>query len=278
MDAYPHHAPGYLHGTIVRRRQATALARDLQVEQDRAPAVLPDHPRLARPPPDQLRRHREHHRRRHHRNRADRHRRPGRQQVPHRDQDQRQQAKTSKTPLTRHDWHGEWNYTLLTAPRPAPEPDPEPAARPGRCSSDLLNRPALTGLARRPRRPRRRAGDPVPRPPRAAPLPPARTRPPARRGRRGGAPQARPHRPPARHPDAPAPEPAPRSSPPCSAPTHHHQQRHRATARLLAGQPQPPAAPPPGIRLRTLDDLRDYAARHGITITGRHRPPHAPRR
>ena len=38
------------------------------------------------------------------------------------------------------------------------------------------------------------------------------------------------------------------------------------TASLLAAQPQPPAAQPPGIRLRTLADLRDYAAGHGITI------------
>ena len=38
------------------------------------------------------------------------------------------------------------------------------------------------------------------------------------------------------------------------------------TASLLAAHPQPPAAPPPGIRLRTLGDLREYAAGHGITI------------
>ena len=51
--------------------------------------------------------------------------------------------------LTRHEFHGEWNYTVLPVPRPAPEPEPEPEpqpARPGRCSSDLLNHPALTGL------------------------------------------------------------------------------------------------------------------------------------
>ncbi len=48
------------------------------------------------------------------------------------------------------------------------------------------------------------------------------------------------------------------------------------TASLRAARPQPPAAPPPGIRLRTLDDLREYAAGHGITIpagTGGHTPP-----
>ena len=48
------------------------------------------------------------------------------------------------------------------------------------------------------------------------------------------------------------------------------------TASLLAAHPQPPAAPPPGIRLRTLGDLREYAAGHGITIPvgiGGHTPP-----
>ena len=44
--------------------QATALARHLQVEQDRAPAVLPDHPGLARQAADQLRRHHQHHQQR----------------------------------------------------------------------------------------------------------------------------------------------------------------------------------------------------------------------
>ena len=37
---------------------------------------------------------------------------------------------------------------------------------------------------------------------------------------------------------------------------------------LAAGIPLPPAAPPPGIPLRTLADLHGYAARHGITLTG----------
>ena len=48
------------------------------------------------------------------------------------------------------------------------------------------------------------------------------------------------------------------------------------TASLLAAGPQPPAAPPPGIRLRTLADLREYAAAHGITIPAGiagHTPP-----
>ena len=64
-------------------------ARHLQVEQDRAPAVLPDHPGLARPPADQPRRHHQHHRRGPHGHRAVRHRRPGREPLPDRDQGQR---------------------------------------------------------------------------------------------------------------------------------------------------------------------------------------------
>jgi len=32
--------------------------------------------------------------------------------------------------LTRGEWHGEWNYTLLARPRPAPEPAPSPARGP----------------------------------------------------------------------------------------------------------------------------------------------------
>jgi hypothetical protein len=45
--------------------------------------------------------------------------------------------------LTRHPWHGEWNYTLLAVPRPVPEPRPP---RPGRCDQGTLNHPALTGM------------------------------------------------------------------------------------------------------------------------------------
>jgi hypothetical protein len=40
------------------------------------------------------------------------------------------------------------------------------------------------------------------------------------------------------------------------------------TESLLASIQPPPAATPPAIRLRTLDDLREYAAGHGITLTG----------
>jgi len=54
-------------------------------------------------------------------------------------------AQFGALPLARHDWHGDWNYTLRPAPA-APPAAPQPApARPG---PDLawLTRPDLTGL------------------------------------------------------------------------------------------------------------------------------------
>jgi Rhodopirellula transposase DDE domain len=51
---------------------------------------------------------------------------------------------TGKRCLARGTWHGEWNYTLLA--RPAP-PGPPPPARPPRpAGRDTLNHPALTGI------------------------------------------------------------------------------------------------------------------------------------
>jgi hypothetical protein len=47
--------------------------------------------------------------------------------------------------LTRGGWHGEWNYTLLARPAP-PGPPPPPARPPRPVSQDALTRPALTGL------------------------------------------------------------------------------------------------------------------------------------
>ena len=46
-------------------------------------------------------------------------------------------------PLTRHDWHGDWNYTLH--PRP-PAPPPPPAPRPGRGERPGWAHPCLTGM------------------------------------------------------------------------------------------------------------------------------------
>ena len=47
--------------------------------------------------------------------------------------------------LARGTWHGEWNYTLLARPAP-PGPPPPPPRPPRPVSQDALNRPALTGI------------------------------------------------------------------------------------------------------------------------------------
>ena len=47
--------------------------------------------------------------------------------------------------LNRHQFHGEWNYTLLAAPRPAPEPGPAPPPGP---DLGALADPAVTGIPR----------------------------------------------------------------------------------------------------------------------------------
>jgi hypothetical protein len=46
--------------------------------------------------------------------------------------------------LTRHRFHGEWNYSLLPVPRPVPPPAPEPP--PPGWPRGTLNHPALTGM------------------------------------------------------------------------------------------------------------------------------------
>jgi len=54
--------------------------------------------------------------------------------------------------LTRHGFHGEWNYTLLPVLRPAPEPRPAPAPPPAAAARaavlSALASPELTGLSR----------------------------------------------------------------------------------------------------------------------------------
>ncbi len=47
--------------------------------------------------------------------------------------------------LVRHGPHRDWNYTIRPAPGPAPQPGPAPAPA-GRCPAALLNQPALTGM------------------------------------------------------------------------------------------------------------------------------------
>jgi hypothetical protein len=180
--------------------------------------------------------------------------------------------------LTRHQFHGEWNYTVLPVPRPAPEPGPEPA-RSGRCGGGLLNHPALTGM------------DPAALTALAAALEiPFRARREQRRYiRQGGARQRTPgggggnrkldltdHVLAVRlrqHLHLPGKVIGALLGADKTTISH----ATSLTASLLTAQPQPPAAQPPGIRLRTLADLRDYAADYGITIPALDQaetPPH----
>jgi hypothetical protein len=52
----------------------------------------------------------------------------------------------ARLPLHRHDWHGDWNYTLH--PRPPAAAQPRPPARQPRPAPDWLLHPALTGMPR----------------------------------------------------------------------------------------------------------------------------------
>jgi hypothetical protein len=175
--------------------------------------------------------------------------------------------------LTRGSWHGEWNYTLLAHP-PDPGPDPEPASPSRPAGRETLNQPALTGMA---------PGD-VTALAAALDIPFGAHRARHNHLRRGGervngirsgggtngrrridlldrvlALRLRDHL---------------GLSPAVTAvllgvdrTTISH--AISLTGQLLAGNQiqLPPAAPPAGTRLRTLDDLREYAARHGIEIS-----------
>jgi hypothetical protein len=112
--------------------------------------------------------------------------------------------------LTRHDWHGEWNYTLLAGPPPPPPPPrPPPPPPPPRPRPPPPPPPARTWR-------------PSPTPP--SPASPARTSPPPRPPRRPPGP------PPASSAStSPAAAPAPRTA---AAPTP-------------AGSPSTPACSPP---------------------------------
>ena len=175
--------------------------------------------------------------------------------------------------LDRRGTRGEWNYAVLPAPRDAPEPEPAPEP-PGRCPRDVLNHPALTGMepadlgalaaalevpfgARREqhnyaRRGRRRVN--------------AIRNADGSNGRRRLdltdhvlAFRLREH--------LHLPLKITGALLGVDATTVSH--AASLTRDLLAGHgiPLPPAAPPPGTRLRTTDDLRDYAAAAGITLT-----------
>jgi hypothetical protein len=174
------------------------------------------------------------------------------------------------TCLNRHDWHGDWNYTLLAAPRPAPEPEPSPQPRGAPPAPDpaVLDQPALTGL-----------------PPGGAAALAA-----GLAAARGARDEARLRRKRGKDRDRPGP---PRRDPPGLRLTYQHLvtaaiilQRFSLPAgavaeiygcdrSTLAHRLQPvrqaiadtaTRIPPAPLTLRTSQDLRDYAAAHGITI------------
>jgi hypothetical protein len=183
--------------------------------------------------------------------------------------------------LTRHAWHGEWNYTLRAAPRPAPPPAPAPAPPRRLLPRSGLNQPALTGA------------DPAAVTALAAALAnrlDARIEH-DRRVRRG---------PRTRAPGTRAPRRLDAADHVMAALLKRHLQApshvtaallgvHDATVRHAiglitailddAGATLPPAAaPPPPQPVRTLTQLREHAARHAIAIPAQpgQPPPQTP--
>ena len=118
LQRLPHPAVEDRAGPPRRRHRADhhrvpPAARHQQMEQDRAPAVLPHLDELARTAPDQPRSHRQHHRRDHHPHRADRHAELDTGSYPNGIKITDQQMRDlERTALRRHDFHGEWNYSL----------------------------------------------------------------------------------------------------------------------------------------------------------------------
>jgi hypothetical protein len=171
--------------------------------------------------------------------------------------------------LTRHAYHGGWNYAFPPVPRPAPEPPPPPEP-PGLCDPATLNHPALTGL------------DPAGLAALAAALDlPSRARREQQRYTRSGRPRTRPEdagggwnrkldltshvlatviR---RHLHPPLHVIAALLGADKTTISHAITRTEALLAALPASQ-HPPAAPPPAVSPRTLDDLRGYAARHDI--------------
>jgi hypothetical protein len=181
-----------------------------------------------------------------------------------------QQMRETERQLTRHEFHGEWNYSLLPVPRPALPAPPEARPAPARpCSQDDLNRPALTGT----------------RPEAVTALAAALAdRFDARlehdlRVRRGR-PRARPHDGQPRRLDVTGYLLAALIRRHLGVPSHVtaallgvHDSTVRHAVKLItrllddAGTTlPPPAQPPPERRVRTLRELRGHAASQGITL------------
>ena len=166
--------------------------------------------------------------------------------------------------LTRHGFHGDWNYTVLPVPRPAPEPAPERA----RVPLAILSHPALTGT------------DPASLDAlaAAAAVPAAASRAQDRWNRRGGPSKSKGS--PGRKPLLSTPDLVAASriiaylglSQRAVAPLFGVHpatfcQALKPVTRALAAIPPPPAAPPPPAPPRTRDELLAYAAGHGIDLS-----------
>ena len=176
--------------------------------------------------------------------------------------------------LVRHGPHRDWNYTILPAPRPGPEPEPQPGPEPaGRVPREVLNHPALTGLDPRDLHALATALE--------VPFGARREQSGySRRGRRRvnaikNGDGSNGHR----RIDLTGHVAAWRLREHLHLPVTIIAALHGVdrttishaislTRQLLTSSsiPVPPAAPPPGTRLRTPDDLRDYAAAAGITL------------
>ena len=181
--------------------------------------------------------------------------------------------------LTRHGFHGEWNYTVLPVPRPAPDRTrTRPPARPGRCRPGRLNHPALTGLD--PRGP-----DALAAAWRSRSAPAASSAATSGKDAPASAPRAPAGGGSNRKLDLPGHVLALRLRQHLNLPGHvigallgadktTISHATTLTDRLLAARSQhPPAAPPPATRLRTLDDLREYAAATASPSPPRSQPP-----
>jgi hypothetical protein len=176
--------------------------------------------------------------------------------------------------LARHEFHGEWNYALLPVPRPAPrppEPEPQPAAPRGPDLHALAD-PAITGMPRE-NLAALTAGLEIPLA--------------AAREQRLYASRGRPRR---LHARRAAGWLTPQARLLAAICRYRLGMTVREIAALfgidisvisiatrevataITGTAAGPLAPGP-VQLRTLDELRDYAGRHGITLTG---PPGTP--
>jgi DDE family transposase len=178
--------------------------------------------------------------------------------------------------LTRHAFHGEWNYALLPVPRPAPAPQPAPgpAAPPGPDLHALAD-PAITGL------PREDLGALAA----SLEIPLAAAREQRLYTSRGRPRRIDNHR-------VPRTRLTPQARVLAAVFRYRLGMTGRAIAVLLAIDPSVistatrqiaglagtatgPLTPGP-VRLRTLDDLHEHAARHHITITGPAQPADTP--